>query len=133
PGEAARGPPPLLGPLERYFGRPYPFEKLDLLALPEYWPGAMEDPGAITFADQLLLIDPAGASGAQRRRRIEVTAHEIAHMWFGDLVRMAWWDDLWLNESFASWMRDKVTQEAFKETEVEARSVEGAQKAMNTD
>ena len=131
--EAARVAPPLLGALEKYFGRPYPFEKLDLLAVPEYWPGAMENPGAITFADQILLIDPAGASVAQRRLLIEVTAHEIAHMWFGDLVTMAWWDDLWLNESFASWMGDKVTQEAFKETEVEARSVEGAQKAMNTD
>ena len=131
--EAARVAPPLLGALERYFGRPYPFEKLDLLAVPEYWPGAMENPGAITFADQILLIDPAGASVAQRRLLIEVTAHEIAHMWFGDLVTMAWWDDLWLNESFASWMGDKVTQEAFKETEVETRSVEGAQKAMNTD
>jgi alanyl aminopeptidase len=131
--EAARVTPPLLAALERYFGRPYPFEKLDLLAVPEYWPGAMENPGAITFADQILLIDPAGASVAQRRLLIEVTAHEIAHMWFGDLVTMAWWDDLWLNESFASWMGDKVTQEAFKETEVETRSVEGAQKAMNTD
>jgi alanyl aminopeptidase len=131
--EAARVTPPLLGALERYFGRPYPFEKLDLLAVPEYWPGAMENPGAITFADAILLIDPKGASVAQRRTLIEVTAHEIAHMWFGDLVTMAWWDDLWLNESFASWMGDKVTQEAFKETEVETRSVEGAQKAMNTE
>src|SRR5438876_6654753 len=93
----------------------------------------MENPGAITFADQILLIDPAGASVAQRRLLVEVTAHEMAHMWFGDLVTMAWWDDLWLNESFASWMGDKVTQETFPETEVEVRSVEGAQKAMNTD
>jgi alanyl aminopeptidase len=131
--EAARVAPPLLGALERYFGRPYPFEKLDLIAVPEYWPGAMENPGAITFADQILLIDPAGASVAQRRLLIEVTAHEIAHMWFGDLVTMAWWDDLWLNESFASWMGDKVTQEAFPHTEIETRTVEGAQKAMNTD
>ena len=131
--EAARVTPPLLAALEKYFGRPYPFEKLDLIAVPEYWPGAMENPGAITFADQILLIDPAGATVAQRRLMIEVNAHEIAHMWFGDLVTMAWWDDLWLNESFASWMGDKVTQEAFKETEVETRSVEGAQKAMNTD
>jgi alanyl aminopeptidase len=131
--EAARVAPPLLAALERYFGRPYPYEKLDLLAVPEYWPGAMENAGAITFADQILLIDPAGASVAQRRLLIEVTAHEMAHMWFGDLVTMAWWDDLWLNESFASWMGDKVTQETFPETEVEVRSVEGAQKAMNTD
>jgi alanyl aminopeptidase len=132
-GEAARVTPPLVSALERYFGKPYPFEKLDLLAVPEYWPGAMENPGAITFADQILLLDPAGASVAQRRLMIEVNAHELAHMWFGDLVTMAWWDDLWLNESFASWMGDKVTQEAFPDTQIDVRSVEGAQKAMDVD
>ncbi len=132
-GEAARITPPLVGALEKYFGRPYPFEKLDLVAVPEYWPGAMENPGEVTFADQILLIDPAAATVAQRRLMIEVTAHELAHMWFGDLVTMAWWDDLWLNESFASWMGDRVTREAFPDTEVEVRSVEGAQRAMNTD
>jgi aminopeptidase N len=132
-GEAARVTPTLLGGLERYFGRPYPFEKLDLIAVPEYWPGAMENPGLVTFADQILLLDPAASSVAQRRGMIEVNAHELAHMWFGDLVTMAWWDDLWLNESFASWMGDKVTQEAFPETAVDVRSVEGAQTAMSTD
>jgi cytosol alanyl aminopeptidase len=131
--EAARVTPPLLSALERYFGRPYPFEKLDLLAVPEYWPGAMENPGAITFADQILLVDPAAATVSQHRLLVEVNAHELAHMWFGDLVTMAWWDDLWLNESFASWMGDKVTQEAFPDIQVETRSVEGAQKAMTTD
>jgi len=132
-GEAARVTPSLVSTLEKYFGRAYPFEKLDLIAVPEYWPGAMENAGAITFADQILLVDPAAGGVAQRRLLIEVTAHELAHMWFGDLVTMAWWDDLWLNESFASWMGDKVTQEAFPDTDVEVRSVEGTQRAMNTD
>jgi alanyl aminopeptidase len=131
--EAARVTPALLAGLERYFGRPYPFEKLDLLAVPEYWPGAMENPGAVTFADQILLVDPKASSVAQRRLLIDVIAHELAHMWFGDLVTMAWWDDLWLNESFASWMGHKVTQQAFPETEIAVRSVEGAQEAMAVD
>ena len=116
--EAIRTTPPLLKALELYFGRPYPYEKLDLIAVPEFWPGAMENAGAITFADHVLLIDPKAASVAQKRHLAEVTAHELAHMWFGDLVTMEWWDDLWLNESFASWMGDKVTDEVFPDFNV---------------
>jgi aminopeptidase N len=132
-GEAVRTTPALLAALERYFGRPYPFEKLDLLAVPEFWPGAMENPGAVTFRDSVLLLDSRGASAIQRRTLVEIAAHELAHMWFGDLVTMAWWDDLWLNESFASWMGDKVAAEAFPEMRTRVEAVEGAQQAMNTD
>jgi alanyl aminopeptidase len=132
-GEAVRATPPLLKALEFYFARPYPFEKLDLIAVPEFWPGAMENPGAITFADQVLLIDPRAASVAQKRHLAEVTAHELAHMWFGDLVTMEWWDDLWLNESFASWMGDKVTDEVFPDFNISIAAVQGTQKAMLTD
>jgi alanyl aminopeptidase len=131
--EAVRVTPPILAALERYFGRPYPFEKLDLIAVPEFWFGAMENPGAITYADRFLLVDPKTAPILHRRAVIEVTAHELAHMWFGDLVTMAWWDDIWLNESFASWMGDKVTHETFPETDIAVRSVQGAQYAMETD
>lgn len=111
--EAVRVTPPLLRAMEEYFGIPYPYEKLDLIAVPEFWPGAMENPGAITFADRILLIDPATATPSQRRSLVSITAHELAHMWFGDYVTMQWWDDFWLNESFADWMGDKIADQVF--------------------
>ncbi len=105
--------PKLVAGLERWFGIAYPFEKLDLIAVPEFAYGAMENPGLITFRDDVLLLDGASATVAQRRSNASVTCHELAHMWFGDLVTMAWWDDLWLNESFADWMAAKITDEVF--------------------
>ncbi len=132
-GEAARITPPLLAALEKYFGRPYPYEKLDLLALPEFAAGAMENAGAITYRDEILLVDPATAGVRQRQRLASITAHELAHMWFGDLVTMAWWDDLWLNESFASWMGDKITHQVFPQYNTEVQELSGTQGAMNTD
>src|SRR4029077_6225274 len=74
---------------------------------------AMENPGLITFRDDVLLLDAASASTSQRRSNANVICHEMAHMWFGDLVTMAWWDDLWLNESFADWMAAKITDQGF--------------------
>ena len=132
-GEAARVTPPLVKALEAYFGRPYPYEKLDLVAVPEFWPGAMENAGQITFADRVLLLDPARASTTQRRSQISTISHELAHMWFGDLVTMEWWDDLWLNESFASWMGEKVMHEVFPEFGIDLRRVTDADEAMRTD
>ena len=131
--EAVRTTPRLLAALERYFGRPYPYEKLDLIAVPEFWPGGMENAGAITFRDSILLLDSRGSSAAQRQTHAEINAHELAHMWFGDLVTMAWWDDLWLNESFASWMGDKAASEAFPELRTAVSEVAGMQPAMVTD
>jgi aminopeptidase N len=84
------------------FGRPYPFAKYDQLFVPEFNAGAMENVGAVTFADQFLFRDPP--TYAQRLTRGEVILHELAHMWFGDLVTMRWWDDLWLNETFATYL-----------------------------
>jgi alanyl aminopeptidase len=107
--------PRLVTALERWFGTPYPYAKLDLVAVPEFAYGAMENAGAITFRDDVLLIDPATATVDQQGRNVSTTCHELAHMWFGDLVTMAWWDDLWLNESFADWMAAKITDETFPE------------------
>jgi alanyl aminopeptidase len=132
-GAAAACGAPLLKGLEQYFGRPYPFEKLDLLAVPEYWFGAMENPGAITFADNLLLLDPATMTTSQKKNLYRVTAHEMAHMWFGDLVTMEWWDDLWLNESFADWMGDKITDQVLPELEHQLDELENVQNIMTTD
>ncbi len=94
-----------------YFGTPYPLPKLDMIAVPGAGGfGAMENWGAILYFDQALLVDPAFTSESFRQYVYTTVAHEMAHQWFGDLVTMSWWDDLWLNEGFAEWMASKVTE-----------------------
>ncbi len=107
----------MLAYFNNYFNIPYPLDKLDHLAIPDFAAGAMENWGAITYRETALLYDPQNSSAGTRQRIMEVVAHEMAHMWFGDLVTMEWWNDLWLNESFASWMGDKAVDNIFPEWE----------------
>ncbi len=100
-----------------YFGVKYPLPKLDNIAAPgrSQFFSAMENWGAIFTFEHTLLLDPAIANVSDRQRIFSVAAHEIAHQWFGNLVTMAWWDDLWLNEGFATWMAARTTQKLHPE------------------
>lgn len=132
-GAAAEVTPPLLTALETYFETPYPYRKLDQIAVPEFNYGAMENVGAIIYRDTILLIDPESVTVGQRRRLALVVAHELAHMWFGNLVTPAWWDDLWLNESFASWIALKMVNGVFPELAMENRDIDSRRRAMDAD
>ncbi len=122
----------ILTALEEYFGRPYPYRKLDLIAVPEGFGGAMENVGAITYNEWLVLMDE-DSSIDQRRATVAVQAHEMAHMWFGNLVTPDWWTDIWLNESFATWMSYKAANTYWPEGEFSRSTLKGALGAMQND
>ena len=96
-----------------YFDIPYPGDKLDLLAIPDFAFGAMENLGCVTFRETALLVDPGTAARTELERVADVVSHEIAHMWFGDLVTMQWWEGIWLNEAFATLM-ETLSVDAFR-------------------
>jgi aminopeptidase N len=116
-----------------YFGVKYPLPKLDLIAVPGGFGGAMENWGGITFFESHLLFDPQSNPPAARRGIFIVLAHEMAHQWFGDLVTMQWWDNLWLNEGFASWMQAKAADQFNPDWEVWLNSSDAKQSAMTAD
>jgi alanyl aminopeptidase len=125
--------PGILESLENYFGTAYPYDKLDIIAVPDFASGAMENAGAITFREWLLLLDEKSAPDDQKRGFSYVMAHELAHQWFGNLVTMPWWDDIWLNEAFATWMGHKAVIDVYPKYKAEIQLYERALGAMGTD
>ncbi len=117
---------------ENYYGFGYPFGKLDLAALPDFSAGAMENAGLVTYRDWLLLLDKDSSPSAVRST-FNVEAHELAHQWTGDAVTTEWWNDIWLNEAFATWMQQKVAMEIHPEYRTDLGRIEGGEGAMQND
>src|ERR1039458_2123250 len=118
---------------DKYFSIKYPYGKLDLIGLPDFSAGAMENTGCITFREVILLIDEKQGSVDLKKTIASVIAHEMAHQWFGDLVTMKWWDDIWLNEGFATWMSSKPIQAWKPEWNFNLDNVSGTGGTLNTD
>ena len=123
-----------LSEYEKYFGIKYPLPKLDMIAIPDFAAGAMENWGAITFREAILLYDPKTSSTKTKQYIAEVISHELAHQWFGNLVTMKWWNDLWLNESFATFMATKIVDKFYPEWDLWNQFLEDAMlQAMSLD
>jgi cytosol alanyl aminopeptidase len=122
----------ILALLEDYFDRPYPYEKLDQVAIPGVG-FAMEHPGLVTYGQSLMVQRPAEETITTKREYASVCAHELAHMWFGDLVTTSWWDDIWLNEAFASWMGEKITDRFRPDWDVKVSRVTSRSDALWSD
>jgi aminopeptidase N len=123
--------PSIVTHLEAYFNKPFPFPKLDQIASP-VMPGAMENAGADTYGDNIIMLDK-GAPTDQKQEFGMIVAHELSHQWFGDYVTPAWWNDIWLNESFANWMGYKIGNEWRPELHISAGAISEALRAMDTD
>jgi len=118
---------------DTYYQTKYPFQKLDIIAFPDFSAGAMENTAAITYRETLLTIDDKNASVDAHQAVVSVLAHEMAHMWFGDLVTMKWWDDIWLNEGFATWMSFKPIEAWKPEWHVERGEIQQTGGSLSTD
>jgi alanyl aminopeptidase len=123
----------LIQQLADYFDMAYPYAKLDLVAVPDFGAGAMENPGLVTFRDSILLVDRARATTSAKRTQAIVIAHEFAHQWVGDLVTMRWWDDLWLNEGFATWASAKMVDRWKPSFQATLEEIAGTQGVMDVD
>ncbi len=119
--------------LSEYFGGPHPFDKLDMVAVPNFSAGAMENVGLVTYRETLLLLDEETAPANRKMWSQSVIAHELAHMWFGDMVTLAWWDDLWLNEAFATWMAAKIVHLVDPDLRMDLERVAGTAEVMELD
>jgi len=117
----------------RYYGIPYPFGKLDIVGVPDFEAGAMENTGAIFYRESALFIDDNNSAVRNHQQVFEILAHEMAHQWFGDLVTMKWWDNVWLNESFATWMALKPSQALHPEWNAALDAVYETNKALRVD
>ncbi|HTW32700.1 MAG TPA: M1 family aminopeptidase [Candidatus Sulfotelmatobacter sp.] len=118
---------------DHYFAIKYPYGKLDLVGLPDFSAGAMENTGCITFREVLLQIDEKQGSIGLKKTIATVITHEMAHQWFGDLVTMKWWDDIWLNEGFATWMESKPVEAWKPEWQIDLDDVSNTNGTLNTD
>ena len=118
---------------DKYFSIKYPYGKLDLIGIPDFSAGAMENTGCITFREVILLIDEKHGSVGLKKEIASVIAHEMAHQWFGDLVTMKWWDDIWLNEGFATWMSSKPIEAWKPEWNFNLDDVSDTDRTLNTD
>src|SRR5229473_906327 len=118
---------------DRYYDIKYPFQKLDIIAFPDFSAGAMENTAAITYRETLLTIDDKTASVDAHQAVVGVLAHEMAHQWFGDLVTMKWWDDIWLNEGFATWMSWKPVEAWKPEWHAERNEIQETGGSLGTD
>ena len=118
---------------DTYFGIKYPMPKLDLIGIPDFEAGAMENFGAITYRETEMLVDEKDGSTAEKKRVAMVVAHEMAHQWFGDMVTMQWWDNLWLNEGFATWMENKAADDWHPEWHFDRDTADALNETLNYD
>ncbi len=118
---------------DSYFGIKYPMPKLDLIGIPDFEAGAMENFGAITYRETEMLVDEKDGSTAEKKRVATVVAHEMAHQWFGDMVTMQWWDNLWLNEGFATWMENKAAADWHPEWHFDRDVADALNDTLNYD
>jgi len=123
----------ILSYYDKYFAIKYPYGKLDLIGLPDFSAGAMENTGCITFREAILLVDEKRGTVGVKKAIASVIAHEMAHQWFGDLVTMKWWDDIWLNEGFATWMESKPVEKWKPEWNYDLDDVSGTGGTLNID